>query len=1674
MKSFVLLISGFLLAITYSFSQTHIPGGNVSGTWTKSNNPYIIDGHITIQSPDLLIIEPGVTLSFSSVDYGLTIEGRILAIGTYHDSIKFTSSTIYWRRLKFLNTTSNGQDSSKLVYCIIEKGDTYDDIVSSAGGGIYCNNSSDLFINHCLIKNNYTSLPDCSGGGIFLRDSNPLIINSKITDNSTHSSPGSYGGGITCVNSNPTLKNLLIVNNEVSGEDTFGGGLALIGSNPVIENITVYGNVLDGSSVEHGGGIFYVYLAGNISIINSIIRNNTSDEIYVEDGIVNVSYSNIGGGFSGTGNIDEYPLFYDLFANDYRLTWDNWPTVDATKSPCIDGGDPASPLNPDGTQADMGAYYWHHGTHVCGEVASGLTWTLAGSPYVLDCFTFVHHSLELIIEPGVEVLFPQHYTFNVYGRLTADGDVSNPISFSSINPDAGWPGIRFFNTITNGQSESLLNYCIISGGHATGSDAEDNYGGGIYCENSSDIWIFNCDVEDNYAAEKGGGIYCLDSDILLSNNLIQDNTSGNEGGGVYCENSDIVASNIYVRDNNAENGGGLYIESSDPVIEQSSITGNNAPSGGGVIFDNCNGNFSFLTVVKNTASWGGGMACITSGNPTFDNITISENTATILGGGIYCLNSNPVLTNSIVWNNYSPQEIYLGSGGDVSATYSDIYQHGKEIWPGTGNINADPQFIDPVGWDFHFSWIGYPDPETKSPCIDTGDPSSTSDPDGTRADMGALPYEQTYTPITGGNISGTLTCAGSPYQVFGDLTIPVGDELIIEPCVYIIFQGDYRLTVDGRLLAEATEENNITFYPADRTVGWQGIRFYDSNANGQDSSKLVHCRIRHGNADGYYGHDNFGGGLFLFNSSDVVIDHCLFIENRAEASGGALFLTAGSSPDVRNSTFLRNTALNGGAIWCYDNINSNFLNCVFSNNVAEYGGAVGIASCAPAFSGCSMRKNRATKFGGAIYHTGGQEPTFDNVNRCNIYDNYAEYAGLDFYTAADVYVPPVLDIYLDTASVALMNEHFAFPIQYFNIVADNAWFIQEDSDLYVSTTGSDLNSGTSPSYPLKTIKMALIKVIANSVNPKTIHIANGIYSPSLTGDFFPINHRSFVMLSGESSAHTRLEGDTLYRILVSYADVNDSITNLTFQYGYKDGEGGAVVIENNSNPVFYDVSMLNNYSTYNGGAVWCYDDCNPVFSAVYFANNYSDNSGGALYFQENDTILMYNIMINTNKSRNGGGGIHASYNNYCRIIDGSISFNELINGGGGGAIFRNGPVSLEDLWFNGNNTIGSGGGMFADYNVDMEINNCTFSYNVASVHGGGLYFYNGVDINMEDVIFGVNSSIEGGAIWGYYGSSLNINNGLFYGNNTLYDPYISGDGGAMRLADVETDLNNVSITANVSDGDGGGLYCWASSGSIDYSIQNSIIYGNSPDQIYVDYVASVDVNYSDIENGWPSGTGNINADPDFTPMYLLNASSPCINAGNPDTTGMNLSMFDLAGNPRISNDTVDMGAYEFFQGIELDLKAFLEGPYNGSTMNTDLANSTNFPKYQPYNTPPWNYSGAEEVSAIPFDNIVDWILIEVRDTTDVSLANPESIVGRQAVFLLDDGSLVDINGTNIKFGNPVEHQCYITIYHRNHLGIISAYPLTESGGVYTFDFTTPAGQAYGTDAQRDLGGFGGK
>jgi len=453
MKKLTFLIT-FLFAIsTFSFADTHIPAGDVSGNWAFVNSPYIIDGEISIQLGDELTIEPGVQVLFSG-HYKFNIYGRLLAQGTETDTIVFTAQDTItgWHSLRFWDTNTNGQDSSKVVYCKLEYGKATGILPDTYGGAIYCNNSSDILLMSCLITKNSTSSYD-GGGGIYCNESSPSLINVTITENSTNNGGGGicceyysspslinvtitensayYGGGIYCNKSNPSLVNVTITENYATGNYGDGGGICCHNnSSPSLANVTITGNsansdgggiccyesspslvnvTIAGNNASSGGGIYCDYvsylsldnvtIAGNsadnygggihcynssLSLVNSIVSDNTGNYgIYVVSGQSSITYSDFWnneiGNFYGVNdsigvnittnangdscdcfyNIQMNPLFEDSANGDFHLSWANFPIPDDTKSPCIDAGDPNSPFDPDGTIADMGAFYFN-------------------------------------------------------------------------------------------------------------------------------------------------------------------------------------------------------------------------------------------------------------------------------------------------------------------------------------------------------------------------------------------------------------------------------------------------------------------------------------------------------------------------------------------------------------------------------------------------------------------------------------------------------------------------------------------------------------------------------------------------------------------------------------------------------------------------------------------------------------------------------------------------------------------------------------------------------------------------------------------------------------------------------------------------------------------------------------------------------------------------------------------------------------------------------------------------------------------------------------------------------------------------------------------------------------------------------------------------------------------
>jgi hypothetical protein len=189
--------------------------------------------------------------------------------------------------------------------------------------------------------------------------------------------------------------------------------------------------------------------------------------------------------------------------------------------------------------------------------------------------------------------------------------------------------------------------------------------------------------------------------------------------------------------------------------------------------------------------------------------------------------------------------------------------------------------------------------------------------------------------------SGTITTAvwhveDSPVHVTGNITIPAGNTLTIEPGVDVLFDSLHAaIIVEGELLAFGTPSDSIRFIPG-TAAEWGSLRFNTSDAT--DTSRIEYARLS-GSRATYSGlggaisvsvanarvelsncviMDNvagqFGGGVFVEGGS-VSLDRCIVARNMCDrslssAAGGALYASNSATVDITSSTFYGNQARN--------------------------------------------------------------------------------------------------------------------------------------------------------------------------------------------------------------------------------------------------------------------------------------------------------------------------------------------------------------------------------------------------------------------------------------------------------------------------------------------------------------------------------------------------------------------------------------------------------------------------------------------------------------------------------------------------------------------------------------------------------------------------------------------
>lgn len=237
------------------------------------------------------------------------------------------------------------------------------------------------------------------------------------------------------------------------------------------------------------------------------------------------------------------------------------------------------------------------------------------------------------------------------------------------------------------------------------------------------------------------------------------------------EDANSVIAGFTIINGYTDSGGGIYCEDSSPTITKCAITGNLADyNGGGISCHHSDAIINNCTITSNSANWSGGGIYCEDSSPAITNCTITGNSANDYGGGTLCQDANPMIVNCIFWDNL-PEQIAAPFGDStVSVTYSDV-QGG---WSGTGNMNADPLFVNAANGDYHL--LEY------SPCVNAGDPDYVAKPNET--DLDGLPR------VTGGQID------MGAYEFTGNNAIPIANAGP-DQTVYAWLDGTAEVTLDG-------------------------------------------------------------------------------------------------------------------------------------------------------------------------------------------------------------------------------------------------------------------------------------------------------------------------------------------------------------------------------------------------------------------------------------------------------------------------------------------------------------------------------------------------------------------------------------------------------------------------------------------------------------------------------------------------------------------------------------------------------------------------------------------------------------------------------------------------------------------------------------------------------------
>ncbi len=876
-------------------------------------------------------IEGGGAYLISST---LTIEGE-------YSEIMFNTATGNGGGVYALGSTVNVRDSAALYANAAGTGG------AGNGGGAYLDNS-DLWGDKALIYHNTAT---DFGGGVYAINDSLLDMDlggypcagPRCSQLSYNTATGTYGGGAYVRGSEVDLRQIFVENNTGS----LGGAIyAWRDPTAAIRAVYIYnclfagnnGGSADAIRLYAGTGettrmigshntLAYNPSAGdgiaiatggsgtlNLDLSNSIVWGHTTS---LPTGHT-VTYSDIQGGYTGTGNMNVDPLFIAPASANFHLQSLS-PVIDrCTTGQALDFDNELRPITyvRPATPYDMGAdeasarVGINGATCTYGRIQDAVDAAASGDTIQATADIFFEtvniNGKNLTLVGGYDV----DCTTYITGTTIVDGSASSDSVFDIAASMVTLRNLQITggNAIGGGVDADAGAHVTLDNLRVTGNTG--TYGAGLYVGTTAVMTLTNgTRIENNTATIDGGGARVWGKLVITSwLGGITDNTAPN-GGGVSVPGGVLELRPGHVGNNQATaadgRGGGIHVLDGGVITAtgSSNVYRNSAYDGGGIYADDARVTL-WAVIHSNTAANNGGGIYLTNGSVLYaastsigDDYPGRHNEATAgAGGGIYAQDST-VEFNGRIYNNRAATQ-----GGGIFAISSTITLTDAYVG-GTGANQANQ-----LGPDGH---------------------------------IGVGLYLNSGTHATLDN----TVVAGNTFQTTG---FAYGGGLALMSSSIVTMTGS---SVENHLAPSVADGRGAGIYINNSTVTLDNSRVISNTAG------------------------TAGGGLRLWNESTLnVLNNSVIANNHAlNGPGGAIAAEGTPTIHISNATLRDNTATtNGGAIY----IDAGALNVDYTylhGNSAARGGAVYQTGTTPAaqVSNSLIYHNTVTDSGAGIHTDGG-------------------------------------------------------------------------------------------------------------------------------------------------------------------------------------------------------------------------------------------------------------------------------------------------------------------------------------------------------------------------------------------------------------------------------------------------------------------------------------------------------------------------------------------------------------------------------------------------------------------------------------------------------------------------------------------------------------------------------